>query len=227
MKTLLNIISILKKFNVLTFIEKYIENPNYEIVRNICSSLNKNGNITFNFYVIQGLVIYYDQNGFPKIKSINEAYNFFFDMMQLLDFDNRIILINSLLNELRFPSKQTLYFILIMLNILTNIKNEEIEETIISLLFERLLVKPIPWGIDLLIKKILKGDKYDLFKTNYFKNLNGGEWFINSLKEFFENKKFVKFVNFRNNKIDMLLSKEKKKSKNDKNNKIDDDNEHN
>ena len=226
-KTLLDIISILKRYNVLTYIEKYIENPNYEIVKNICNSLNQNNNITFNFYVIQSLVIYYGQNGLPKIKSINEAYNFFFDMMKLMELDNRVILINSLLNELRFPSKQTLYFVLIITNILTNIKDEEIEEIIISLLLQRLLVKPIPWGIDLLFKKIIKGEKYDLFRTNYFKNLNGGEWFINSLKEFLENKKFVKYITFKNNKIDMLLSKEKKKNNKNKENKIDDDNEQN
>ena len=54
-------------------------------------------------------------------------------------------------------------------------------------------------------------------KTLYFKNLNGGEWFIDRLKEFLENKKFVKFINFKDNKIDILLSKEKKKNKYDKN----------
>ena len=229
MKTLLDIIGILKKYNILSYIEKYIENPNFEIVKNICNSLNQNTNKTFNFYVIQSLVIYYGLNGLPKIKNIIEAYNFFFDMMKVMDMENRIMLMNSLLNQLRFPSKQTLYFILIILNILMNIKNEEIEEVLISLLLERLFVKPIPWGIDLLFKKVLKGDKYDMMKTTYFKNLNGGEWFINRLKEFLENKKFVKFINFKDNKIDILLSKEKKKNKYDKNkdNKNIDDNEQN
>ena len=217
-KTLLDIIGILNKYNIIPYLEKYIENPNIEIVKNICDNLNKNNNKTFNFYVIQGLVIYYGQNGFSKIKNTTEAYNFFYDMMKLLDTDNRNMLIISLLNELKFPSKQTLYFVLIIIHILTIIKNEEIEEVIITLLLERLFVKPIPWGIELLFKKLLHGDKYDLMKTNFFKNLNGGEWLINSIKEFMEDKKFVKFTKFRDNKIDMILSKEKKKNKNDRKN---------
>lgn len=217
MKTLADITNILRKCNILTYIDKYIENPNFEIVKNICNNLNQNNNKTFNFYVIQNLVIYYGLKGLQKIKNISEAYNFFLDMMKVMDMENRIMLMNSLLNQLRFPSKQTLYFVLIILNILTNINNEEIEEILISLLLERLFVKPIPWGIDLLFKKVLKGDKYDLTKTLYFKNLNGGEWFIDRLKEFLENKKFVKFINFKDNKIDILLSKEKKKNKYDKN----------
>ena len=230
MKTLLDIIGILKQYNILSFIQKYIDEPNFEIVKNICNNLNQNTNKTFNFYVIQSLVIYFELNGLPKIKDITEAYNFFFDMMKVMDMENRIMLMNSLLNQLRFPSKQTLYFVLIILNILMNIKNEEIEEVLISLLLERLFVKPIPWGIDLLFKKVLKGDKYNMMKTNYFKTFNGGEWFINRLKEFLENKKFVKFVDFKDNKIDILLSKEKKKNKYDKNkdNKnINDNNEQN
>ena len=225
--TLFDITTVLKKCNIYKYIEIYKENPNYELFKNICILINQNNNITFNFYVIQSLVIYYYQNILPKIKNISEAHIFFLDMIKLMENNNRILLINSLLNQLRFPSKQTLYFVIIILNILNNLKNEEIEENIITLLLERLFVKPIPWGIDLLFKKLLQGDKYDLINSNYFKNFNGGEWFINRLKEFLENKKFVEFMNFKDNKIDILLSKEKKKNKNDKikdNKQIEDDN---
>ena len=215
------LLDILEKNNILTYIDKcidkYIENPNYEIVKNICDNLNNNNNITFNFYVIQGLVIYYSLKGLPVLKNINDAYNLFFEMIKLMAMENKTILINSMLNQLRFPSKQTLYFVLIIIYILSNIENEETEEMIISLLFERLLVKPIPWGIELLFKKILNNEKYNLMKTNFFKNINGGDWFINSLQQFLEDKKFVKFSNFKDNKIDMMLSKDKKKSKNEKN----------
>ena len=223
-----DLVTILKKFKTYNHIENYIKNPDFEILKNICTNLNQNNNTTFNFYVIQSLVIYYGQSGLPTIKNISEGHIFFLEMIKLLENNNRLLLITSLLNQLRFPSKQTLYFVLIILNILSNIKNEEIEENIISLLLERLFVKPIPWGIDLLFKKLLQGDEYDLMKTNYFKNFNGGEWFINRLKEFLENKKFVKFMNFKDNKIDMLLSKEKKKNKNEKikdNKQIEEDNE--
>ena len=186
--TVFDIDSILKKFKIHNYLEKYKENPNFELRKNICNNLNQNNNLTFNFYVIQSIVIYYYQNILPRIKNISEAHIFFLDMVKLLENNNRILLINSLLNQLKFPSKQTLYFVIIILNILSNLKDEAIEENIITLLLERLFVKPIPWGIDLLFKKLSQGDKYDLMNSNYFKNFNGGDWFINRLKEFLENK---------------------------------------
>ena len=146
-----------------------------------------------------------------KAENLSKAYNFFFDMIKFMETDNLINIINSLLNELRFPSKQTLYFILIINYILVNIKNVETEEVIISLLLERLLIKPIPWGIELLFKKLLKGDKYDLLNAPYIKNLNGGQWFLHRLKEFLDDKIYVKYATFQNNKIEILLSKDNKR----------------
>ena len=197
-----NIINCLRRCNILTYIDKYIENPNFNFVKNLCENFNrKKENINFNFFIMQCLVIYYGFNSLKKNKKISESYNFFLNMMKLLDMETRIILMISLLNQLRFPSNQTLYFLLIMLNILTNINNEEIEEIFISLLLERLFVKPIPWGIILLFKKVLKGNIYDLMNTNYFKNLKGGKGFINKLKEFLENKNLVKFINIGDDEI--------------------------
>ena len=212
---LFDIINILKKFNIFNYIEKYIENNNFEMLKNICNILNQNNNMNFNFYVIQSLVIYYGQNVFSKNNNISDGHIFFLDMIKLIEDKNRILLINSLLNLLTFPSKQTIFFVLVILNILTNLNNEKIEENIVTLLLERLSVKPIPWGIELLFKKLLQGYKYDLMKTVYFKNFNNGEIFINNLKEFLEDKKFIKFKNFENNKIDIILAEEKKRNKND------------
>ena len=210
---LFDIINILKKFNIFNYIEKYIENNNFEMLKNICNILNQNNNMNFNFCVIQSLVIYYGQNVFSKNNSISDGHIFFLDMIKLIEDKNRILLINSLLNLLTFPSKQTIFFVLVILNILTNLNNEKIEENIVTLLLERLSVKPIPWGIELLFKKLLQGYKYDLMKTVYFKNFNNGEIFINNLKEFLEDKKFIKFKNFENNKIDIILAEEKKETK--------------
>ena len=210
-KTSLDIIGILKNFKVFNYIEDYIKNPNIEIIKIIYETLNKNNNRTFNFYVIYSLVVYYSMKVLTKAENLSKAYNFFFDMIKFMETDNLINIINSLLNELRFPSKQTLYFILIINYILVNIKNVETEEVIISLLLERLLIKPIPWGIELLFKKLLKGDKYDLLNAPYIKNLNGGQWFLHRLKEFLDDKIYVKYATFQNNKIEILLSKDNKR----------------
>jgi CCR4-NOT transcription complex subunit 1 len=219
--------SILKQYQFLSLLEKYIQEQDPELIKSICDKLNKNKNKTFNFYVIYAIVIFWAENALKNYKNIKDPYCFFFQMILHMEIDNRDHLINSLLNELRYPSNQTLYFLLMITHILVKIHNEQIEEHIIMLLFERLLIKPIPWGIELLFQKLLKGEKYNLFNTNYIKNLNGGINFIKSLKDFVENKQFYKYTEYRksmvnnnNNSLIANLKESIKKEKNEQNKKI-------
>ena len=197
-ENLFDIISILRQYQFLTLLENYIVDQDIELIKNICDKLNKNKNKTFNFYVIYAIVIYWAEKVLKNYKNIKDPYCFFFQMIHYMEIDNRDHLINSLLNELRYPSNQTLYFLLMINYILVKINNEEIEEHIIMLLFERLLIKPIPWGIELLFQKLIKGEKYNLFNTNYIKNLPNGLNFIKSLKDFIENKSFQKYTEYKN-----------------------------
>ena len=200
-ENLFDIISILKQYQFLSLLDNYIENQNVELIKNICDKLNKNKNKTFNFYVIYAIVIYWAEKVLKNHKNIKEPYSFFFQMIQFMEIDNRDHLINSLLNELRYPSNQTLYFLLMLNYILVKIHNEAIEEHIIMLLFERLLIKPIPWGIELLFQTLIKGEKYNLFNANFIKNLNGGINFIKSIKDFIEDKNYQKYTVYKNNKM--------------------------
>jgi CCR4-NOT transcription complex subunit 1 len=63
--------------------------------------------------------------------SNQEVLEFFIKMIKNLDGDNRDHLINSILNELRYPSNQTYYFSCLLLCIFFEIKNEAIEEHIL------------------------------------------------------------------------------------------------
>lgn len=60
-----------------------------------------------------------------------EVLEFFTKMMKSLELENRDHLINSILNELRYPSNQTYYFSCLLLCIFSEIKNEQIEEHIL------------------------------------------------------------------------------------------------
>jgi CCR4-NOT transcription complex subunit 1 len=71
------------------------------------------------------------KNNNEKKKITNqEVLEFFVKMMKNLDSDNRDHLINSILNELRYPSSQTYYFSCLILILFAEIKNEQIEEHI-------------------------------------------------------------------------------------------------
>jgi hypothetical protein len=63
-----------------------------------------------------------------KNVSMKEMKDLFIKMLKNLEPDNRDYLINSFLNELRYPNSQTKCFLTIINVILSDIKNEEIEE---------------------------------------------------------------------------------------------------
>ena len=156
--------------------------------------------------------------------SYESHHNFFLQVIQFMEIDNREHLINSLLNELRYPSNQTLYFLLLINYILVRIHNDEIEEHIIMLLFERCLIKPIPWGVELLFKKLIKGKSYNLFNKSFIVNLNGGINFIKSINDFIDDKTCPKYTLFRNirmnnNNIPSSTKDNNKKEKTDQNKK--------
>ena len=228
-ENLFDIISILKQYLFLELLDNYIHNQDIETIKTICDKLNNNKNKNFNLYVIFAIVIYWAENVLKNLKDIKEPYNFFFQMIKFMEIDNREHLINSLLNELRYPSNQTLYFLLMINYILVRIHNEQIEEHIIMLLFERLLNKPIPWGIELLFKKIIKGESYNLLNKNFILNLNGGMSFIKSINEFIADKNYSKYTVFRNmkmhNNINMNISSSKEVNKKEKSEQIKKNNE--
>ena len=198
-ENLFNIESVLRQYVFLELLNKYISNQDNETIKNICDKLNANKHKIFNLYVIFAVVIYWAETVLKTPNNIRDPYNFIFQMMKYMEIDNREHLINSLLNELRYPSNQTLFFLLMINYILVRIHNEQIEEHIITLLFERLLFKPIPWGIELLFKKLIRGENYNLLNKSFIQNLNGGIMFIKSINDFIEDKSCPKFTLFRNN----------------------------
>ena len=232
-ENLFDIISILRQYQFLSTLNDYIKNQDIKLIKNICDKLNRNPNPIFNLYVIFAIVIYWAEKVLKNLNDIKDPYIFFFQMIQFMEIENREHLINSLLNELRYPSNQTLYFLLMINYILVNIHNEQIEEHIIMLLFERLLIKPIPWGIELLFQKLIKGENYNLLNANFIKNLNGGLSFIKSIKDFIEDKTSNKYTLFKgikmsNANINNNLSSMKdnnKKDKNEQNKKNNEENE--
>jgi len=64
--------------------------------------------------------------------SNQDVLEFFIRMIKGLESENRDHFINSILNELRYPSNQTYYFSCLLLCIFFEIKNEQIEEHILK-----------------------------------------------------------------------------------------------
>ena len=205
---LFNIRKVLKN-KYLYLLDEYLKYNDNLAIKNICCILNDNNRKKeYLFLNIYAIVIYWEEKINIDNNNIKKAYTFFLQMIQKLINKNRNYLINALLNELKCISKQTLYFILILFYILNNINNSEIEENIITLLFERLLNKPIPWGIELMSKKLLfKNDGYKLFNQTFVTKLINGFNFFENIKKFIEDKTAENFFEFneKNNQNDINI----------------------
>jgi hypothetical protein len=129
--------SILNDYGYKSIIDEFIETKNENLMEELYKKLNKKDkDQSHNYLVINAIVIYWSlniiKNKTEKRKMSNqEVLEFFIKMMKNLEPENRDHLINSILNELRYPSNQTYYFSCLLLCIFFEIKNEQIEEHIL------------------------------------------------------------------------------------------------
>jgi CCR4-NOT transcription complex subunit 1 len=120
-------------------------------------------------------------------------------MIKQLVFDNRDHLINSILNELRYPSNQTIFFSCLVVFICCDIGDSNIEEHIITSILERLIFKPIPWGILVTFSQLIKNQKYKLLERPFVTKNNLDEKLILKLRNFLKNdKKTANFIEYLN-----------------------------
>ena len=153
-------------------LNNYIKIKNDALIEEIVKKLN-NGKIDKDkkFYFIDQITIYWSQILLQKLieKKINPSYGyeFFVKLMKLVEKEDRDHLINSILNELRYPSIQTIFFANLIIFIFETVGDETIEEHILKNLVERLLYKPFPWGIALTFINLMKNEKELLAQKTY------------------------------------------------------------
>ncbi|MCQ2816353.1 MAG: DUF3819 domain-containing protein [archaeon] len=150
------------------YIDSFVENKNEQIVDELIKKLNNPKKEKNNrFSIINSIIGYWSQSIVKIIyerKRENSGFfsnDFFLRLIKNLESENRDHFINSILNELRYPSIQTHYFAYILIFICTEVKNDIIEEHIIKNLLERLIFKPHPWGLVLAFVNLMKHKKYE------------------------------------------------------------------
>ena len=73
-----------------------------------------------------------DSNDMNQIERFKlDSYMLFVKLIKESDFDLRDAIINSMLNNLRFPNQITFYFIYLILMIFTDVENDMIHEQIV------------------------------------------------------------------------------------------------
>lgn len=108
-------------------------------------------------------------------KTYNSIHVYFIikNLVEELNYDSLIILINVLVDQLRYPCLNTLFYYGTLLNLINDKTKEELnlDELILHIVLERAITPPPrPWGLSLLITKILTDKEINIYDKPFVKN---------------------------------------------------------
>ena len=88
-----------------------------------------------------------------------------------LDPEGRYMVLNAIVNQLRFPNKHTYYFSCLVLYLFASHKgNEVVQEQIARVLLERLVCnRPYPWGLLVTFIELIKNDSYNFQGASFIR----------------------------------------------------------
>ena len=148
------------------YIDKYISEEKESYLQNMVKYLEKIVDEKEENKIFNAIVIYWSQSKHKhylsekSIKSKEIIFKFYMYLLLKLNESQRNLLINAILNSLRFPCVQTMSYSLLLQELFFEIKKEEIKEHILNNLLERLLYKPLPWGIKYTMVNLYKKEKF-------------------------------------------------------------------
>ena len=158
--------NVLDKKGIKPLIDKYINEENENNLANLLNKLEGINDESEQNKIVNAIVIYWSQSKHKhylsekSIKSKDIIFKFYLYLLNNLNKNLRNLMINGILNSLRFPCVQTMSYSFLLQELLFEIKNEEIKEHILNNLLIRLLYKPLPWGIRHTMIDLYKKDKF-------------------------------------------------------------------
>lgn len=156
----------LDKKELKSIIDKCINEENDTHLVNLVKSLKMITDEKEENQIFNALVIYLSQNknkhylNKKSIKSREIIFKFYNYLLHKLDEHQRNLLINSIINSLRYPCSQTMSYSLLLQELFLEIKDDEIKENILNNLLVRLLYKPLPWGLKYTMINLYKKEKF-------------------------------------------------------------------
>ena len=156
----------LEKKEIKLFIDKFISEEKDNYLENLIKYLENIKDEKEENQIFNAIIIYWSQSKHKhylsekSIKSKEIIFKFYLYLLNKLSENQRNLLINAILNSLRFPCVQTMSYSLLFQELLFDINNDEIKEHLLNNLLERLLYKPIPWGLKYTMVNLYKKDKF-------------------------------------------------------------------
>ncbi|XP_058104448.1 uncharacterized protein LOC131248268 isoform X3 [Magnolia sinica] len=129
----------------------------------------------YNVPLINSLVLYLGMQAIYTTPvddfSVSPTMDIFQVMITDLDPEGRYLFLNSVANQLRYPSSHTFYFSLVLLYLFSEASQDVIQEQIMRVLLERLIVKqPHPWGLLATFIKLVKNPQNDFWNQPFIRH---------------------------------------------------------
>lgn len=115
----------------------------------------------------------------------NHVYFIINQLVRKINADALQVLVNVIIDQLRFPSKTTLFFYKTALALLKNTAKQlppQIGELIVTTVMERAgTPPPHPWGLRLLIRELMTNEEIRLFERPFVQNSEEVKRFLNAI----------------------------------------------
>ena len=120
----------------------------------------------WNVPLINALVLYIGMNAIHKGQAI--PMEMFQQLVCEMDAEGRYLVLNAIVNQLRYPNSHTHYFSCVLLYLFGEIQMEVVKEQITRVLLERLIVnRPHPWGLLITFIELIKNPRYSFWSFSF------------------------------------------------------------
>lgn len=86
-----------------------------------------------------------------------------------------------MVDHLRYPNTETLFFICMLLNLFKD-NNDHLREQIIRVLLERVIAqRPHPWGVIYIINELIRNPNYKMLEYDFIKSVPEIEKYFSQL----------------------------------------------
>ncbi|KAF5731634.1 Ccr4-not transcription complex putative isoform 1 [Tripterygium wilfordii] len=141
----------------------------------------------YNVPLINSLVLYIGMQAIQQLQSksshsqssnsvplallvVDTALEVYQSLTSELDSEGRYLLLNAVVNQLRYPNNHTHYYSFILLYLFAETKQEVIQEQITRVLLERLIVnRPHPWGLLITFIELIKNPRYNFWNQSFIR----------------------------------------------------------
>ena len=169
------------------YIDKYINEKNENYLSILVKNLENINDEKEANKICNMIIIYWSQSKYKynlnekSIRSREIIYRFYEYLLLNLSKVQRDMLINAILNSLRFPCVQTFAYSILFQTLFFEIKNEEVIEHMLNNILIRLIYRPLPWGLKFTFINLNKTEGFQKLIKPYLDKYNLWEAFCNIL----------------------------------------------